>query len=248
MDLISTPVGLFTFMSLLLTFIVGARVLPLGALSLPCMTAITSVIYFYLMPAISLANGIDEFLGMNLKSLVWAHWSVFLYIAGAATAFFVQSDVLLADPSVPSKVEPEMNLFAFNILWVLAVVGLISQIVPGGALEVIGHVRFADVQEQEDRPAFLFVNFQFCPCDLGFERKPVARKKELIESFNAAPRPANPPSAILKIFANFGLTKGFATSGAPGVKPTKMEACEPKVKLAGAIARYKGPIAFIFGA
>ncbi|MGA9215086.1 MAG: hypothetical protein WBZ54_07405, partial [Methylocella sp.] len=46
-----------------------------------------------------------------------------------------------------------------------------------------GHVRFADVQEEKDRPAFLFLNFQFCPCDLGIKRKPVARKKELIESF-----------------------------------------------------------------
>jgi hypothetical protein len=131
MDLISTPVGLFTFMSLLLTFIVGARMLPLGALSLPCMTAITSLIYFYLMPAISVANGIDEFLGMNLKSLGWAHWAIFLYIAGAATAFFVQADVLLADPSVPRKAEPEMNRVAVGILWALAVVGVIAQIARG---------------------------------------------------------------------------------------------------------------------
>ena len=154
MELIDTPVGLFTFMSLLLTFIVGARVLPLGALSLPCMTVITSVIYFYLMPAISLANGIDEFLGMNLKSLVWAHWSVFLYIAGAATAFFVQSHVLLADLSVPRKVEPKMNLFAFNILWVLAVVGLISQIALG-KLNLIGSEMYSLDADAIDELAFI---------------------------------------------------------------------------------------------
>jgi hypothetical protein len=142
MDLIGTPVGLFTFMSLLLTFIVGARVLPLGALSLPCMTAIASLIYFYLMPAVSLANGIDEYLGMNLKSLVWAHWVVFLYMAGAATAFFVQADVLLADPSVPRKAEPEMNLVAFEILWALAVVGVIAQIALG-KLNLVGSEEYS---------------------------------------------------------------------------------------------------------
>jgi hypothetical protein len=131
MDLISTPIGLLTLWSLLAIFIISARVLPLGALSLPCLTAITSFIYFYLMPAISLANGIDEFLGMELPPLEWAHWLVFLYMAGAVAAFFVQADVLLVDPSVPRKDEPEMNLVAVKILWALAIAGVIAQIALG---------------------------------------------------------------------------------------------------------------------
>lgn len=33
----------------------------------------------------------------------------------------------------------------------------------------------------------------------------------------------------------------------PGVNPTNMAECEPKVKLDGAIASWMGPIFFIFG-
>ena len=64
MSLIISLFGILTAASLTVTFWLSTRVFTLGAMSLPAMLMVCSLIYFYLMPAFAFADGSAEHLGM----------------------------------------------------------------------------------------------------------------------------------------------------------------------------------------
>src|SRR3954469_15162175 len=103
-------VSVITLVPLVGIFVISARTLPLGPLSLPCITVLTSVMYFYLLPIISLGNGVSEYLGMYLTSLRWTHFLILLYTVGAGVAFFVQRRTLFADLSSRRRDDKPMNM------------------------------------------------------------------------------------------------------------------------------------------
>ena len=63
MSLIISLFGILTAASLTVTFWLSTRVFTLGAMSLPAMLMVFSLIYFYLMPAFAFADGSAEHLG-----------------------------------------------------------------------------------------------------------------------------------------------------------------------------------------
>lgn len=131
LDLVGTSIGLITLAPLVLVFFACANWLPLGALSLPCMTIMTSFIYFYLMPTLTLATGDPGYFGMYLTSLDWLYFAVLLYSLGAIAAFFVQRRALMAAPGAPKPNERQMVEPIFYALWAIAAAGFIVQIVTG---------------------------------------------------------------------------------------------------------------------
>lgn len=124
-------VGLMTLLPLILIFFGGASRLPLGALSLPCITVMTSFIYFYLMPALAPASGDTNYFGMYLSPLHWARFAVLLYAIGALAAFLGHWRVLNADPSAPSRNERRMVVPVFYGLWVITAATVAAQILMG---------------------------------------------------------------------------------------------------------------------
>ena len=63
MSLIISLFGILTAAFLTITFWLSTRVFTLGAMSLPAMLMVCSLIYFYLMPALAFADGNAEHLG-----------------------------------------------------------------------------------------------------------------------------------------------------------------------------------------
>ena len=137
MELITTTMGLLTLIPLGFMFFFFASRSPLGALSLPSVTAMTSAIYFYVMPAVSLASGDDRFLGMRLTSLEWVHAVVLLYILGALAAFLVFRRAFLINPAAPRPDEGRLNGLSLGFLWVLTIAMIVSQ-VELGRLNLLG--------------------------------------------------------------------------------------------------------------
>jgi hypothetical protein len=140
-DIVGTPIGLLTLFCLLLIFIVSAKVLPLNSVSLPCMMVMTSLVYFFLMPVIELADGDPGFLGMYMTSLEWAHFAVFLYVLGASCAFLVHRRILFADPAAVRLDGRKINGAVFIALWAIAILGVVVQIWMGN-LNLISAAEF----------------------------------------------------------------------------------------------------------
>lgn len=133
MDLIFSLPGLLSFALLAASLLFFARSVELGALSLPCIMALTSLTYFFVMPAVRLSVGDNGFLGMyfNRDALEWMHWSVLLYAAGAVFAFARGMRTLRLNPAVPRPHDPPLNNAILILLAALAVLGLIAQILAG---------------------------------------------------------------------------------------------------------------------
>jgi hypothetical protein len=118
MDLMFTFPGIAGLAIDLMIFVYFSRVLPLGALSLPCVTVLTSLFYFYVMPVTSLELGNDSFFGMYLTSLEESHWVALLYVGGAGIAFIANERQLRLDPRYKTGQETPPNTVAHIWLWI----------------------------------------------------------------------------------------------------------------------------------
>lgn len=131
MMLALTIIGVSCFTLLVLIYLNAARKLPFGPLSLPSVMALTSIIYFYLMPIVALESGQDEFYGLVLSTLVPIHTAAILYAIGAAFAFRQFSASLRVDPSAFRGDERRINSVVFWSLVALAVIGVFAQVALG---------------------------------------------------------------------------------------------------------------------
>jgi hypothetical protein len=124
MAVIVSDIGVFTFVVLVLAFLISARTFALGAMSLPCMTVMTSMIYFFAMPAISFAGGNVEFFGMYMTSMEWPHFAVLLYSLGAMAAFAANRKDLQFNPASTLPFERKYHPTVYYTLVFAAVIGL----------------------------------------------------------------------------------------------------------------------------
>ena len=128
---IDTAIGLLTLLPICAMFVISALRSPLGALSLPSMAMITSLIYFYLMPVVVLARGDEGFFGMYISDLTWVHTAVLLYTLGAIAAFAWHWRVLVANPAFSYPWDKKLNVPVFMALWAIAVAGVLIQYAQG---------------------------------------------------------------------------------------------------------------------
>jgi hypothetical protein len=133
MDLspIDTSIGLLGLFPIVAIFAISAVWSPLGAVSLPCLTMLTSFTYFYLMPVVALAGGDEGFFGMYISDLLWMHFAVLLYNLGAIGAFFAHGRVLNANPEPAYPSDRPVNGKAYFVLWGLAIAGVAAQVAMG---------------------------------------------------------------------------------------------------------------------
>lgn len=108
-----------------------SRQLLLGALSLPCVTILTSVIYYYLMPIQVLTGGRNEFLGSSIQTLEWTHLAVALYAFGAAAAAIRWQFALTADPVALHAYERPYNRPMTLAVIAVAATGVLVQLLLG---------------------------------------------------------------------------------------------------------------------
>jgi hypothetical protein len=144
MDLIYTPIGVIGLATLVAVYFLFAAKVSLQGVSLPCMTVITSFIYFYLMPLLALVfgGGLEEgFFGMYINSLVWPHFAVFLYTIGAAAAFVMHRRRLVINPALPRARERQANWKIFYLLCAVTLAALVAQTALG-KLNITGSVNY----------------------------------------------------------------------------------------------------------
>ena len=130
-DLIESTLSLLTLVPLIFIFSASAKSSPYGSVSLPCMTMLTSFIYFYLMPILTLAGGDEGFLGIFITSLEKTHFAAALYVVGAGVAFLANWRALAVDPSVPRERDREVSNFIFGFFWFIALIGIVVQMATG---------------------------------------------------------------------------------------------------------------------
>ncbi len=151
---IDTAIGLISLAAIAATFLISAFASPLGALSLPCITMLTSLIYFYLMPVVALARGDEGFFGMYIGDLTWAHTAVLLYALGAAAAFAARRRVLNADPALSYPWDRGLNKRVFQALWLVAIAGNFA-LWAQGKLNITADAGYRLNQEGMSQLAFL---------------------------------------------------------------------------------------------
>ncbi len=156
MELITSDISLLTLAAFAMTYVAAARFFTLGPLSLPCVTILTSIVYFYLMPALAFSGkGEAEFLGMYLLTLEWPHVAVFLYIVGVVFASLVMRKYLTTNPAAPREEDRQLNFIIMVALAALAVGGLVAQI-------SLGRLSFSDSYvEAADAGYLAFINLFF---------------------------------------------------------------------------------------
>src|SRR5262249_44788374 len=135
MDLVFTVIGSLTLVVLVIGMVFFGRY-SLGWISLPCIMGLTSIVYFYVMPAVTLEAGQNGFLGLYISSLEWLHVAVLLYALGAFFAMLLQSRILALNPALPRKQERHVNWYIYTFLLILAVAAL-------GVLVATGKLRFS---------------------------------------------------------------------------------------------------------
>jgi hypothetical protein len=156
LELVETVFSLMTLVPIIVVFMASSGASPLAAVSLPCMTALTSFIYFYLMPVIALAAGDNGFFGIYITTLDWTHAAAALYVMGAAAAFFVHRRVLSVNPAAQRPTEGDMALPIFLGIWVLAIGGVVFQAATG-RLNLFGAQDYNSV-DPEGVARFAFVD------------------------------------------------------------------------------------------
>ena len=130
-DLVESTVSLLSLVPLVMIFVLSAKSSPYGAVSLPCMTMLTSFIYFYLMPVLTLATGDPGFFGIFITSLEKTHMATALYAIGAGAAFLFHWRTLQVNPAATKTREPEFAPLVFGLIWGIVVLGLVVQIATG---------------------------------------------------------------------------------------------------------------------
>lgn len=126
MELVATPTAVFTFGVMAALCVAFTRYLPLGILSLPSMTLLTSIVYYYVMPGLAFSGSNAGFLGVYIDSMEWIHWAVLLYALGVTAACFLGRRRLRENPAAPRPYERPLNSTAFWILVAVAAVGLVT--------------------------------------------------------------------------------------------------------------------------
>jgi hypothetical protein len=124
---VNTTIGIVTLLPMIAIFLMGERLSPLGAMSLPCLTMLTSFIYFYLMPVVALAGGDNGFFGMYVTDLFWTHIAVLLYAVGAGAAFVANQRKLNFNPANFYPWDRDLNRRIYLGLWGLAALGVLTQ-------------------------------------------------------------------------------------------------------------------------
>ncbi len=156
MDLtrIGTEIGFLSLGPIVLMYMVSATSLPLGALSLPCMTMLTSLVYFYLMPVVALAGGDSGFFGMFISDMAWTHLAVLMYAVGASLAFFTNWKTLRINPAVHYSSDRAFNVYIYRGLWGLALLGAAAQVALG-KLNILGLQNYVFAFDEIAKLAFL---------------------------------------------------------------------------------------------
>jgi hypothetical protein len=134
---IDTAIGLLSLCPIVAMFALSTTRLPLGSVSLPCLTMVTSFTYFHLMPVVALAGGDEGFFGMYISDMTWMHFAVLLYNLGAIGAFFAHWRVLNANPEPAYPWDRPINNKVYLALWGLAIIGVSVQVATG-RLNIIG--------------------------------------------------------------------------------------------------------------
>jgi hypothetical protein len=141
MQLILTIPGLLGLAIDVIVFLYFARTLPFGALSLPCVTVMTTLIYFYLMPVTAALFGDDYLFGMQLTTLEDTHWVALLYILGAAAACLLNERRLRISPTSRGENLRPLNRLALRALWVAASVAVLA-LVALGQLKLVANTNY----------------------------------------------------------------------------------------------------------
>jgi len=146
--------SLLSLVPLVAIFAWGQR-LPAGAVSLPCVTALTSLVYFYVMPALALAAGDPGFLGLYITSLENTHLVAALYLAGAGVAFGANRRTLAMDPAMTRDDDGAFASLLFRAMWIVAIAG-VAILIATGRLNVLGRADYV-VAFNEGNARFAFV-------------------------------------------------------------------------------------------
>ena len=118
----------------------------------------TTFVYFYAMPVISLSQGNNELWGMYLTSLEWAHLAVLLYALGASAAFIANEKYLLMNPAKIKPNERGLNKYVFIGLWAGAIALLMIQIMLG-KFNVLGSENYEFAADSIGELAFINVTY-----------------------------------------------------------------------------------------
>ena len=145
---------LLSLAPLVAMFVISVLASPLGSLSLPCMTMITSVFYFYIMPTFILIDGDYGFFGIYLTDLRAMHTAVLVYCLGAIAAFAMNWRVLNANPAASYPWDKKFNVPLYIVLWGMAVAGVIAQYVLG-KLNITGNAEYRFASDNVLQNAFV---------------------------------------------------------------------------------------------
>jgi hypothetical protein len=159
MDLsrIDTVIGLLGLCPIVAMFAIAVVRLPLGAISLPCITMMTGFTYFYLIPVVALAGGDDGYFGMYISEMEWMHFAVLLYNLGAIGAFFAHWRVLNANPEPAYPWDRPINNKVYLALWGVVIAGVAIEVAIG-RLNITGDEAY---QMADYDASFLFLTQTF---------------------------------------------------------------------------------------
>lgn len=156
MDLsyITSIVSLLSLCAIAAIYVLGAGGTPFGAVSLLSMTAITTLIYFYLMPVVALSDGDAGYFGMYITNLEWTHLCVLLYVLGAALACFANFSTLAKNPADPLPTDRPLNWYAFYGICGICFAGILFQVV-SGKLNLTGSAEYEFAADKVGEFAFV---------------------------------------------------------------------------------------------
>jgi hypothetical protein len=123
MSVVFDSIGIITLLITLILFGWASRSFAFEALSLPCVTYMTTIIYFYIMPFFFVAGGGDSWFGLSMTNLDSVHLAGLVYTLGATAAFFVTRQELQRDPVEEKRVERAANMALF---WALTGIGVLA--------------------------------------------------------------------------------------------------------------------------
>jgi len=150
-------IGTITCAVLVAGYFYFARRTFLGTLSLPCVSLLVAVVYFFLMPWVTIEYGDPVFFGSVLDDLRWMHFGVLLYALGLMAAARITENYLQADAARTHTVEPESNIYTFYLLLAISFVGAIT-------LAFLGQLNISassDYDLSEAATVYRFLNYSF---------------------------------------------------------------------------------------
>jgi hypothetical protein len=149
MAMLSVPLYMFLYF---------AKRSRLGALSLPCFTAITTIIYFYIMPFFVGMDDAANYLGIYLSNTHWMQLAITSYIIGAGLAFLFWEKSLNLDFYTVRENERIYNKIPYFILSSIIIFGLFYLILTN-KLNLFSSSGFVFNKEEINDLAFVNVIF-----------------------------------------------------------------------------------------